>query len=129
MEVLQPMRPAEQFFAARVYTPAEIARSLKVGEETIRREIKRGRLSAIKVGNQYRATAGDLIKWLGEARYVELFESEDALLGLLGAGGLEEEEATRLAGELVRRVRRERVQKPAEPAPAPDEVRQRRKRR
>jgi excisionase family DNA binding protein len=56
-----------------VYTTTEIAQRLRVSEESVRREIRRGQLQAMQIGRLYRATSGDLIAWLGEVRYNQLF--------------------------------------------------------
>ena len=89
----------------RVFTPAEVARVLRVDEETVRREIRRGRLGAVQVGRQYRLTSSDLMGWLGQVRFVELFTPYKALTSLLGSGNLDEIEAEKTALELTRRVR------------------------
>jgi excisionase family DNA binding protein len=56
-----------------VFTTAEIAHVLRVSNESVRREIRRGQLHAMQIGRQYRSTADDLIAWLGANRYNELF--------------------------------------------------------
>jgi excisionase family DNA binding protein len=94
-----PLQPA-----SRVYTPAEIAAALRVSEESVRREIRRGKLGAARVGNQYRSTLNDLSGWLGE-RYLELFSPLGALSSLIGQGGLDEAEANALALEIVATIR------------------------
>jgi excisionase family DNA binding protein len=90
-----------------VFTPSEVAQVLRVNEETVRREIRRGNLSALRVGNQYRMAPSDLAKWLGDERFLELFTPLEALSGLLGSGGLAEKEATRLAEKAVKDTRTE----------------------
>jgi excisionase family DNA binding protein len=90
-----------------VYTLAEVAQLLKVGEETIRREVQRGNITALRVGKQYRMTRSDLIGWLGRERFIEIFQPFEAFTSLIGAGGLDEEEATELATKLVHRARSE----------------------
>lgn len=117
MSVVQAMRTGQ------VLTPAEVAHVLRVDEETVRREIRRGRLTAVQVGRQYRLTASDLIGWLGQERYTELFASYEALALLLGSGGMGQEEAQSLAIELTRRARRELSGERKLEGPAPDEVR------
>jgi excisionase family DNA binding protein len=113
-----------------VYTPAEIAQVLRVDEATIRREIQRGNLSAIRIGRQYRFTGSDLEGWLGKERYLKLFTPVEALLELIGSGGMEEDEATRRAEALVRRAREELgAPRPEGPAPSPAEVAKRRQQR
>jgi excisionase family DNA binding protein len=111
----------------RIYTPAEVAQALRVGEETIRREIRRKRLPAIQIGRQYRITPGDLIGWLGRERYLELFSPLEELFSLLGSGGLADAEAQTEAEALVRRARGETVRTIEGPAPSADEVRARRR--
>lgn len=55
-------------------------------------------------------------RWLARSR----------LLGLLGAGGLEDSEAQAIAGEAVRRARSDAQERDEElPVPPPDEVRER----
>jgi excisionase family DNA binding protein len=56
-----------------VCTTAEIAQRLRVSNESVRREIRRGQLRAMQIGRLYRTTAADLIDWLGEQRYKQLF--------------------------------------------------------
>ena len=65
------MAEASKFPA--IYSTAELAAALNVSEESIRREIRRGHLQAMRIGRQYRATPKDLIHWLGKNRYNELF--------------------------------------------------------
>jgi excisionase family DNA binding protein len=88
-----------------VYSPAEVARLLRVNEETVRREIRRGHLRALRVGNQYRSTVSDLAKWLGEERFAELFSPLGVLSELIGQGNLSEVQATRVAQQAVAKVR------------------------
>ena len=87
-----------------IYTPAEVAHVLRVNEETVRREIRREQLGALQVGRQYRITAPDLIAWLGQDRYFELFRPHEVLLSLLGSGSFDEDAAAGEAEALVRRV-------------------------
>lgn len=54
------------------------------------------------------------------------FRRRPTLLGYIGAGGLEEDEAQEKARELVRRAREESAHYPEGPAPDPDQVRERR---
>lgn len=109
-----------------IYTPAEVAQALRVNEETIRREIRRDQLGAVQVGRQYRITPADLVAWLGKARYLEIFRPHEALLEILGAGNLDEENAAKEAQRLVYRVRDESVRQLEASAPSPAEVKQRR---
>lgn len=110
-----------------VYTPAEVARALRVNEETVRREIRREQLGAVQIGRQYRITVPDLIAWLGQERYLELFRPHEALLTLLGSGGLDEEHAAAEAETLVRRARAEASRQPEGVAPSPEQVARRRR--
>ena len=48
-------------------TPKELAVALLVHPRTIRREIDRGNLPAVKVGLQWRITFSDADKWLKES--------------------------------------------------------------
>ena len=109
----------------RIYTPTEVAQILRVNEETIRREIRREQLRALQIGRQYRITAADLMAWLGEERYVEIFRPHEALLALLGAGDLGDAEVSEVAQNLVHRARAETVRQLDGDAPSPDEVRRR----
>lgn len=108
------------------YTPAEVASVLRVTEETVRREIRREQLGALQVGRQDRITAPDLIAWLGQERYVELFKPHEALPSLLGGGALGEDIAASEATTLVRRARAETSRHAEAEAPPPDEVARRR---
>jgi len=111
----------------RVFTPKEIAYTLRVDEETVRREIRRERLNALQIGRQYRITTGDLVHWLGKERFIELFAPVEALTSIVGSGGLDEEEALDLAERLVKRARQETTRVPEAEAPSAVEVRKRRK--
>ena len=71
----------------------------------MRREIRRGHLGALRVGNQYRSTVSDLAKWLGEERFAELFSPLGVLSELIGQGNLSEIQATRGAQQAVAKVR------------------------
>jgi excisionase family DNA binding protein len=110
-----------------VYTPLEVAQVLRVNEETVRREIRRGNLTAVRVGNQYRMAASDLAKWLGDERFLELFSPLEALSGLLGSGGLSEKEAVSLSEKAVKSARSELWQdrKKTGTAPSSADVRKR----
>jgi excisionase family DNA binding protein len=90
-----------------VFTPLEVAQVLRVNEETVRREIRRGKLSAVRVGNQYRMAASDLAKWLGDERFLELFSPLEALSNLLGSGSLSDKEAASLAEKAIKAARAE----------------------
>jgi excisionase family DNA binding protein len=88
-----------------IYSPTEVARVLRINEETVRRAIRNDKLTALHIGDQYRLSATDLIKWIGTDRYLELFSPLDDARQVLGAGGLSEAEADALALEAVRAVR------------------------
>jgi excisionase family DNA binding protein len=110
-----------------VYSPAEVARLLRVNEETVRREIRRGHLGALRVGNQYRSTISDLAKWLGEERFIELFSPLGVLSELIGKGGLSETQAIQVASKTVKQVRKKTPlpRKYDGSAPTPVQVRKR----
>lgn len=111
----------------RIFTPKEVAATLRLDEETVRREIRRERLQALKVGRQYRITTGDLVHWLGKDRFLELFAPLTALTHIVGSGDLADDEALELAERLVKRARQEASRVPEAETPAPDEVRKQRK--
>jgi excisionase family DNA binding protein len=46
------------------FTVEEIAKSLKISEQTVRNLIKRGALKAIRVGGQFRVTKEELDRYL-----------------------------------------------------------------
>jgi hypothetical protein len=54
------------------------------------------------------------------------FSWRPKVLDYLGAGGMDEESARSMAGELVRHARSESSRMPEGPAPSPDAVRERR---
>jgi excisionase family DNA binding protein len=95
-----------------IFTPEDVARRLRVSEETVRREIRGNHLNAQRIGKQYRISAGDLKAYLGDARFTEWFLQANDLRDAIGSGGLPEAEAIALADKAVRQVREER------PAPA-----------
>jgi excisionase family DNA binding protein len=53
----------------RYYTVEEICERLQVSDQTVRRWIKRGKLTAYKPGKEFRIRSGDLEEFL-EARRV-----------------------------------------------------------
>ena len=114
--------PSRTAFGQTVYTPAEIAVVLRISEKSVRREIQRGRLSAVRIGNQYRISPGNLIAWLGRTTFHELFTPLE---------GLDEAEATATAIRVIAQVRAERpvLKRPTQAAPGPEEVRRRREAR
>lgn len=61
-KVGQPMT-AEQIIPP-LLTVREVAKRLRVCDETIRNEIRRGRLKSIRVGRQDRITSADLIRYI-----------------------------------------------------------------
>lgn len=71
-----------------VYTPGEVARVLRVNEETVRRAIRTDKLSALRVGDQYRLSPTDLARWIGMDRYLELFSPLEDARQVFGSGGL-----------------------------------------
>jgi len=50
------------------YTPQEVAEILKVHRRSITRWIREGRLTAVRVGQQYRISKQDLEKFLEQRR-------------------------------------------------------------
>ncbi|MCL6527268.1 MAG: helix-turn-helix domain-containing protein [Thermaceae bacterium] len=60
-----------------VYTVAEVARILRVSDETIRRKVSSGELGAVEVSSgrrkQYRILYRDLVAWLGPEQARALF--------------------------------------------------------
>jgi excisionase family DNA binding protein len=111
----------------RVFTPKEVAHTLRVDEETIRREIRREHLTAVQIGRQYRISSGDLVRWLGRERFLELFAPVEALTSIIGAGRLDPEETLGIAERLVRRARQETPRVTEAEAPSAEEVRKRRR--
>ncbi len=95
-----------------IYTPEDVARRLRVSEETVRREIRGNHLNAQRIGKQYRISAGDLKDYLGDERFTEWFLQTEHLRLAIGSGGLPEAQAIALAQKAVRQVRETR------PAPA-----------
>ncbi len=91
-----------------IYTPEDVARRLRVSEETVRREIRGNHLSAQRIGKQYRISANDLKAYLGDQRFTEWFLQTDHLRLAIGSGGLPEPEAIALAEKAVRQVREAR---------------------
>lgn len=118
-------------FGQTVYTTAEIAAILRVSEESVRREIRRGVLGAARIGSQYRVTTRDLSDWLGASHYHDLFSPLGPLSEIIGTGTLEEHAASETASRLVAKARAERPapSRTNRVAPSPDEVRQRREAR
>jgi len=88
-----------------VYSPGEVARVLRINEETVRRAIRTQKLSALHVGDQYRLSPTDLGKWIGMDRYLELFSPLEDARQVFGSGGLSDDEAHALALEAVHAVR------------------------
>jgi excisionase family DNA binding protein len=121
--LVMPMTAAiKPIFGQPIYTSAEVANALRVSEESVRREIRRGTLTAARIGNQYRLTANDLAAWLGESRYRELFSPLGPLGALIGFGGLEEDAAQNLALKAVKEVRLNVPSVSGVTAPNPAEV-------
>jgi excisionase family DNA binding protein len=126
MSVMPMTAAIKPIFGRPIYTSAEVANALRVSEESVRREIRRGTLTAARIGNQYRLTANDLAAWLGESRYRELFSPLGPLGALIGFGGLEEEAAQKLALKAVKEVRINAPSASGVTAPNPAEVKARR---
>jgi excisionase family DNA binding protein len=127
MLVMPMTATVKPIFGQPIYTSAEVASALRVSEESVRREIRRGRLTAARIGNQYRLTANDLAAWLGESRYRELFSPLGPLGALIGLGGLEEDAAHTLALNAVSEVRQASPRTASGvKAPTPAEVKARR---
>lgn len=99
MNVVMSMRDAA------IYSPEEVARRLKVSEETVRREIRAQHLGAQRIGKQYRIASSDLRTYLGESRFEEWFVRDNDLRDTIGSGGLPEDEAIALSERIVREVR------------------------
>lgn len=102
MTVVMPMRDAA------IYSPEEVARRLKVSEETVRREIRAQHLGAQRIGKQYRIASSDLKIYLGESRFEEWFVRDNDLRDAIGSGGLLEDEAIAVGERIVREVRASR---------------------
>jgi excisionase family DNA binding protein len=127
MLVMPMTASVKPIFGQPIYTSAEVANALRVSEESVRREIRRGALTAARIGNQYRLTANDLAAWLGESRYRELFSPLGPLGALIGFGGLEEGAAHALASQAVNEVRQANPRTASGvAAPTPAEVKARR---
>jgi len=64
-------------YQEQVFTVAEVARTLKISGETVRRKIAAGELEALEVSikprKQYRILYSDLTRWLGLERAGRLF--------------------------------------------------------
>ncbi len=101
-----------------VYTPEEVAKTLRISEETVRREIRANHLGAQRIGKQYRIASSDLVAYLGEARFLEWFAWREDFRKLVGSGGLPEAEAVAIAEKLVREAR-EAAPLPARGLPQP----------
>jgi excisionase family DNA binding protein len=99
------------------YSPSEVARVLRINEETVRRAIRTNKLSALHVGDQYRLTPTDLGQWIGMDRYLELFRPLEDARRALGSGGLDEDEAYEIALGAVRAIRASTVRFTEGPAP------------
>ena len=54
--------------AKKGFSPMEVAKMLGVSHATVYREMKRGRLSSVKVGTRHVITQWDLEKYLGKER-------------------------------------------------------------
>lgn len=81
-----------------VYTPEEIAKRLKVTGGTIRNLIKKGKLFAFQVGDQYRIPEYALDQWLSPFRGVD-WES-------IGFGVWKRDPATKNLVRYVKKLRK-----------------------
>jgi excisionase family DNA binding protein len=65
-----------------VFTIAEVAKALRVSDETIRRKIEAGEITAIEVTSKprktYRILYQDLMAWLGQDKTEALFKRGEA---------------------------------------------------
>ncbi len=70
-------------FTHNVFTVAEVAKTLRVSDETIRRKIIAGELEAIEVSSKprktYRIAPYALVRWLGAEKARDLFGIKNAL--------------------------------------------------
>ena len=107
-----------------VYTPEEVAKTLRISEETVRREIRANHLGAQRIGKQYRIAPSDLVAYLGEARFIEWFAWRSEFRALIGLGGLPEVQALQIAKQAVKEVRAEAPTPSAGlPQPSLEEIR------
>ena len=81
-----------------VYTPEEVAKRLKVAGGTIRNLIKKGKLFAFQVGDQYRIPEYALDQWLSPFHGVD-WES-------VGFGIWKNDQATKNPVRYVEKIRR-----------------------
>lgn len=81
-----------------VYTPEEVAKALKVTGGTIRNLIKKGRLFAYRVGDQYRIPRYALDQWLSPFAGID-WDS-------IGFGSWKGDQETRDPARYVRSLRR-----------------------
>lgn len=49
---------------AEIYTPDEIARKLKVSEQTVRRYLRENKIKGFKLGNNWRVKEKDLLEFI-----------------------------------------------------------------
>lgn len=111
-----------------VFTPAEVARVLRVTSETVRRKIVSGELGAIEVGGkqrkQYRITLADLSGWLGPERAAQLFGIGAGLNALETAmRGADADALERELSAAVAAVRAEQDRPgPFLPTPTPEDI-------
>ncbi len=93
-----------------VFTVAEIAEGLRMSDETIRRKIQNGELTALQIGTGPRKTirvlAKDLVQWLGPTTAREVFGIGEGLLEVEQAfAKLEPEEREALIAEAIKAAR------------------------
>lgn len=67
----------------RVFTVSEVARALRISDETVRRKIEAGKLTALEVSSKprktYRLLFSDLTAWLGAEQAKAIFGVGQAL--------------------------------------------------
>ncbi|MGI6036887.1 MAG: helix-turn-helix domain-containing protein [Limnochordia bacterium] len=61
----------------RGFSPGEVAQILGVSRTTIYREMKKGRLTSVKVANRRIITQHDLENYLGRERTLALFRNQE----------------------------------------------------
>ena len=49
---------------SEIYTPNEVAKKLKVSEQTIRRYLREGKLEGFKIGNNWRIKEQSFLKFI-----------------------------------------------------------------
>ena len=64
--------------ADRLYSPREIAESLRVSQATISRAIRAGKLKAFRVGNQWRLLGADVVSYVNTGTQAALNSANGA---------------------------------------------------